>query len=649
MPRFERASRRHAPRPLSGHRLLACSTSAPATARRLSPRAAWRSLRDTRGSRWRWTLRASSRPGSAPRPTARAWSSLAQLIADELGVAPATIRIIHGDTDRTPYGWGTFASRSMVISGGACKLAAAAAARRSSPALAGHLLEAAADDIVLADGRARVRGTDRDRDRDAGARTPITRATASAATTTRPDGQRDLRSGRHLLQCLPCRDRRGRSRDRRSRDRALPRGRGCRPPDQPDDRRRPDPAAASRRASPTRCTRRSSTTTAGNILTGSLADYLPPTCAEIPPIEIHHMETYTTPSSPGQGAGRGRRDRRAGGGDQCHFRCAGAVRRRRLRNACHAERIRALLRGGPEGAHDTRKVDMRPYRQRRAPRDRGRAAHDPGRRDPRGLRADRHPSRLRARRVRRLHGPGRRRAGALLPDVRGAGGGRGDPHGRGPGRTATSCIRCSRRSGTITACNAASARRVSDAGVGVLEARSRHRDEELRDVLSSNLCRCTGYQNIIKAVRAAADQMRREADRPIGQAARGPAAAHRTGRFAADITFPDSCTCGSCARQSRSAACASIDIGAALARAGRGRGLDRRGCRRHSADRLPHDPCRRARALSPAGAGARLRALCRRAGRRCSPTIHISPRTPPIWCRSRSRSCRRCSTPRAAR
>jgi aerobic carbon-monoxide dehydrogenase small subunit len=33
-------------------------------------------------------------------------------------------------------------------------------------------------------------------------------------------------------------------------------------------------------------------------------------------------------------------------------------------------------------------------------------------------------------------------------------------------------------------------------------------DDELLDVLSSNLCRCTGYQNIIKAVRAAAAAMR---------------------------------------------------------------------------------------------------------------------------------------------
>jgi carbon-monoxide dehydrogenase small subunit len=32
-------------------------------------------------------------------------------------------------------------------------------------------------------------------------------------------------------------------------------------------------------------------------------------------------------------------------------------------------------------------------------------------------------------------------------------------------------------------------------------------DEELREALSANLCRCTGYQNIVKAVRAAAEEM----------------------------------------------------------------------------------------------------------------------------------------------
>jgi carbon-monoxide dehydrogenase small subunit len=43
---------------------------------------------------------------------------------------------------------------------------------------------------------------------------------------------------------------------------------------------------------------------------------------------------------------------------------------------------------------------------------------------------------------------------------------------------------------------------------GVLERDPNISDEDLVDVLSSNLCRCTGYQNIIKAVRAAAQMMK---------------------------------------------------------------------------------------------------------------------------------------------
>ena len=45
--------------------------------------------------------------------------------------------------------------------------------------------------------------------------------------------------------------------------------------------------------------------------------------------------------------------------------------------------------------------------------------------------------------------------------------------------------------------------------VGVLEREPDISDEDLIDVLSSNLCRCTGYQNIIKSVRAAAQEMRK--------------------------------------------------------------------------------------------------------------------------------------------
>jgi aerobic carbon-monoxide dehydrogenase small subunit len=43
--------------------------------------------------------------------------------------------------------------------------------------------------------------------------------------------------------------------------------------------------------------------------------------------------------------------------------------------------------------------------------------------------------------------------------------------------------------------------------VGLLEQKPHLNDEELLDALSSNLCRCTGYENIVKAVKAAAAQM----------------------------------------------------------------------------------------------------------------------------------------------
>jgi carbon-monoxide dehydrogenase large subunit len=80
-------------------------------------------------------------------------TTLAQLIADRLGITPGDVRIIHGDTDRTPYGWGSFASRGMVIAGGACQIAADRLAVRLREA-AGQLLQAAPDAIELREGRA---------------------------------------------------------------------------------------------------------------------------------------------------------------------------------------------------------------------------------------------------------------------------------------------------------------------------------------------------------------------------------------------------------------------------------------------------------------------------------------------------------------
>ena len=80
-------------------------------------------------------------------------TTLAQIVADRLGVSPDVIRIIHGDTDRTPYGWGSFASRATVISGGACQVAADKLAMRLRAAAA-TMLQAKAEEITLRDGLA---------------------------------------------------------------------------------------------------------------------------------------------------------------------------------------------------------------------------------------------------------------------------------------------------------------------------------------------------------------------------------------------------------------------------------------------------------------------------------------------------------------
>lgn len=86
-------------------------------------------------------------------------TTLAQVVADELGVDPSLVRVVHSDTDVTPYGWGTYASRSMVIAGGASKLAGVRMRERVA-GIAAEMLECSPEDIELRDGAARVHGTD---------------------------------------------------------------------------------------------------------------------------------------------------------------------------------------------------------------------------------------------------------------------------------------------------------------------------------------------------------------------------------------------------------------------------------------------------------------------------------------------------------
>ena len=126
-----------------------------------------------------------------------------------------------------------------------------------------------------------------------------------------------------------------------------------------------------------------------------------------------------------------------------------------------------------DDAHDRQNRHHAQHQRPRA-RDPRRAAQDPGRCHPRGLRADRHAYRLRAWRLRRLHGDRRRRGGALLPDVRGAGAGQADPHGGGAGARARRCIRCSAPS-----CASRAAMRLLHAGLP--DAGGQHAGEKSRD------------------------------------------------------------------------------------------------------------------------------------------------------------------------
>jgi aerobic carbon-monoxide dehydrogenase large subunit len=85
-------------------------------------------------------------------------TTLAQIAADELGIEPTDVLVRQGDTESTPYGWGTFASRSAVIGGGATKRAAVLLAERIKE-VASHLLEASPGDLEILDGKVSVSGS----------------------------------------------------------------------------------------------------------------------------------------------------------------------------------------------------------------------------------------------------------------------------------------------------------------------------------------------------------------------------------------------------------------------------------------------------------------------------------------------------------
>jgi len=232
-------------------------------------------------------------------------TTLAQLIADETGVGPDKIRVIAGDTDRSPYGWGTFASRSLVIAGGACKLAATTLRERLQ-AVAGQLLEAAASDIEIADGRAFVRGTDLSIEVQQLARAAyhqshrfpaIAETGLSAVATYDPYGtcsnachiavlEVDLATGQITIERFVVVEDAGRLINPMIVEGQIHGGVAQGIGNALYEKVIYDDG--------------------GNVLTGSLADYPVPTTTEIPTIEIHHLETLTEASVTGaKGIGEG--------------------------------------------------------------------------------------------------------------------------------------------------------------------------------------------------------------------------------------------------------------------------------------------------------------------------------------------------------
>ncbi len=85
-------------------------------------------------------------------------TTLAQVVADELSIPFESIRVIQGDTDAVPYATGSYGSRTAVVGGGAA-MRAAGDVRTKLLHLGAHLLEASPDDVELADGHIRVKGS----------------------------------------------------------------------------------------------------------------------------------------------------------------------------------------------------------------------------------------------------------------------------------------------------------------------------------------------------------------------------------------------------------------------------------------------------------------------------------------------------------
>ncbi len=84
-------------------------------------------------------------------------TTFAQIVAEELGIPPDDIEVVHGDTDQTPFGLGTYGSRSTPVSGAATAVVARKVRERAR-IVASAMLEVSPDDLEWEKGRFFVHG-----------------------------------------------------------------------------------------------------------------------------------------------------------------------------------------------------------------------------------------------------------------------------------------------------------------------------------------------------------------------------------------------------------------------------------------------------------------------------------------------------------
>ena len=106
-------------------------------------------------------------------------TTFAQIVAEELGIPPEDVEVREGDTDNTPYGLGTYASRSTPVAGAATAVISRKL-RDKARTIAAHLLEASEDDLEWEKGAFHVKG--------APDRSTTIQDVAFAAYTNLPDG-----------------------------------------------------------------------------------------------------------------------------------------------------------------------------------------------------------------------------------------------------------------------------------------------------------------------------------------------------------------------------------------------------------------------------------------------------------------------------